>query len=71
MTIEEESPAEKAGLMEGDVVIGFSDQPIAGIDDLHRLLTEKEAHVASQLTFLRGTEKKTIYVVPEVRTRED
>src|ERR1044072_2480115 len=40
VSFEEQSPGQKVGLREGDIIIGFDDRPIAGIDDLHKLLTE-------------------------------
>jgi len=39
-SIERDSPAARAGLREGDVVVGFNEAVVAGIDDLQRLLTE-------------------------------
>jgi hypothetical protein len=40
MGIEEGGPAEKALLLEGDVIVACGGRPVAGIDDLHKLLTE-------------------------------
>src|SRR6202171_572615 len=37
--IERGGPADRAGLREGDLIIGLCDDTIAGVDDLHRLLT--------------------------------
>ncbi len=42
---EVKSPAERAGLLERDTIIGYDDQTIASIDDLHRLLTENAVGV--------------------------
>src|SRR5258706_12164571 len=39
LQVEPESPASRAGLREGDIVVEFNGQPIAGLDDLHRQLT--------------------------------
>ena len=41
VSVEPNRPAQRAGLSEGDIMVGFDGQPIAGIDDLHRVLTEK------------------------------
>jgi S1-C subfamily serine protease len=65
LSVEPQSPAQQAGLLEGDVIIGFDEQPIAGIDDLHRLLTEKQVGVRSSLTILRRTERIVLDIVPE------
>jgi S1-C subfamily serine protease len=59
------SPAKKAGLLEGDIIVGFEGQPIGGIDDLHRLLTEKRIGQKSELVVIRRTEKLVLEVFPE------
>ena len=59
------SPAQKAGLREGDVIVAMDGKPIAGVDDLHRLLTDARVGAASALTVLRHTEKLELKVVPE------
>ena len=35
------SPGQKAGLREGDVIVGLDGKPVAGVDDLHRLLDRR------------------------------
>jgi S1-C subfamily serine protease len=59
------SPAQKAGLREGDVIIAMDGKPVAGVDDLHRLLTDARVGAVSALTVLRHTEKLELKVVPE------
>ncbi len=59
------SPAKKAGVLEGDIIVGFDDHSIAGIDDLHKLLTEDRIGHKSSLVVMRGTEKLSLEVVPE------
>ena len=65
MSVENGSPARKAGLREGDVIIALDGKPVAGVDDLHRLLTDARVGVSSSLTVLRHTEKLELKVVPE------
>src|SRR5207247_804540 len=36
--VEPDSPAGRAGVASGDIIIGFDGQTVSGIDDLHRLL---------------------------------
>lgn len=59
------SPAKKAGVLEGDIIVGFDDHSIAGIDDLHKLLTEDCIGHKSSLVVIRGTERLSLEVVPE------
>jgi len=65
ISFENDSPARKGGVREGDIIIGFDDRPIAGIDDLHKLLTEERIARRSSLTVIRGTDKFAIEVMPE------
>lgn len=65
VSTEGKSPARKAGVLEGDIIVGFDDQPIAGIDDLHRRLTEERIGRSSRLVVIRRTERLTLEVVPE------
>jgi S1-C subfamily serine protease len=58
------SPAARAGLREGDVMVEFNGQPIPSIDALHKLLTGDQIGVAGRLTILRGTEKMTVAITP-------
>ena len=51
--VEPGGPAERTGLQEGDVLVGLDEHPVAGIDDLHRLLTEERVNVWTRLTVLR------------------
>jgi S1-C subfamily serine protease len=63
--VTEGSPAQKTGLREGDVIVSLDGKPVAGVDDLHRLLTDARVGVSSTLTVLRRTEKLELQVVPE------
>jgi S1-C subfamily serine protease len=65
LSIEPGGPAERAGLEEGDVVVGLDGHPVAGIDDLHRLLTDDRVGVKIPLRVLRRPEVLTLMVVPE------
>ena len=65
LSVEPDSPATLAGLREGDVIVALEGQPVAGVDDLHRLLTEVRVGVSGTVTVLRGTEKLELKVVPQ------
>ena len=65
ISVENDSPAGRAGLREGDVVVALDGKPVAGVDDLHRLLTDARVGVSNSLTVLRWTEKLELNIVPE------
>lgn len=64
VSLEGNSPAQAAGLREGDVILAFDGQPTAGIDDLHKLLTDTRVGVSSLLTVLRGVQVETLRIIP-------
>jgi len=68
-SIEASSPAQRAGLAEGDVIVAYNGSPIGGIDDLHRQLTEKQVGARSRLTIIRGAEKLVLDIIPEEKAR--
>ncbi len=63
--VEDNSPAKRAGLREADIIVALEGHPVAGVDDLHRVLTDVRVGVSSSLTILRWTEKLDLKVVPE------
>lgn len=64
VSIEKDSPAEQAGLKEGDVIVSFAEIPLSGIDELHLILTEDRLGNREWLAVVRGTEKMNISIVP-------
>lgn len=65
LSTEPSSPAQRAGLREGDVIVALDGQPVAGVDDLHRVLSDVRAGADSELVVLRGTERLKVRIVPE------
>jgi S1-C subfamily serine protease len=65
LSVEDASPAKRAGLREGDVIVALEGKPVAGVDDLHRLLTDVRVGVSSTLTVVRYTDKLELKIVPE------
>ncbi len=65
VAVEDNSPAARAGLREGDIIIAYEDHPIAGIDDLHKLLTETRIGVHAPMTILRKHDRMQLDVTPE------
>jgi S1-C subfamily serine protease len=64
------SPAARAGVRQGDIIVGFKGRPIATIDDLHKRLVAAEIGVPSPVMILRGTEVQFLMVVPEELRRD-
>jgi S1-C subfamily serine protease len=64
VSVEPGSPAQGAGLREGDLIIAFDEQPVRGIDDLLRLLTEDRVGAPVPVTVIRGTERHQLAVTP-------
>jgi S1-C subfamily serine protease len=67
LSAEPGSPAQKAGLQEGDVITSLSGEPVEGVDVLHRLLSEDRIGVATRLIVLRGSRRLEVTVVPKTR----
>ncbi len=63
--IEDHSPARTAGLREADVIVTLDDKPVAGVDDLHRLLTDAQVGTKCVLTVIRHTERLSLPILPE------
>jgi len=64
VSVEQNSPAQRAGIQEGDIVVGYDDHPVPDVDALHRLLTDQHPGRRTGMTILRGTEKLVLYIEP-------
>jgi S1-C subfamily serine protease len=62
--IEPGSPAERAGIREGDIVVEFDGVGTERVDELYRLLTEERVGKSTEVVVLRGLEKLALFVTP-------
>ncbi len=62
--VERGGPASRAGVEEGDIIIAFAGQPVAGFDDLHRLLTEERLGARVPMAVLRRGRRMTVEIEP-------
>lgn len=62
--VEPGSPASRSGLREGDLLVGFKNQVVGGIDELQRLLVGAEIGVTSRLNLVRHQYQTTLEITP-------
>jgi S1-C subfamily serine protease len=66
LSVGKDSAAKKAGLLIGDIIVKFDDDPITNIHDLRRLLYKQDVIGKSvMLTIIRGEKKSELTVVPQ------
>ncbi|TMH71163.1 MAG: trypsin-like serine protease [Betaproteobacteria bacterium] len=56
-SIEPGGAAQQAGIEPGDVIIGYDGENVAGVDELHRLLSAERIGKTTKVTLLRRTQK--------------
>jgi S1-C subfamily serine protease len=64
-SVDKESPAKRAGLREGDVIVAFNGSPIASIHELHKMLAGEQIGVEAKIVITRHTEKLELSILPE------
>jgi len=58
------SPADRAGLVEGDILLALEGAPTPAVDALHKLLTGDRIGERAIVTFLRGAELRRHAIIP-------
>lgn len=64
LEVETDSPAKKAGLMVGDIVVTFAKSPITGHHELYRLLTKDVIGKSTEMGILRAERLVKLTVTP-------
>ena len=64
VSVEKNSPAERAGLRDGDLIVAFNGQSIGSVHHLHKILVGDQIGVSASLTIIRHTEKLELPILP-------
>jgi S1-C subfamily serine protease len=64
LSVEPDSPAKKAGLAIGDMILRFAGKPVASLYDLQKLLTEEAVGAPTELLILRAEKPIDITITP-------
>jgi serine protease Do len=60
--VEDDSPAARAGVAEGDLIVAAGGRAVANVDELFEVLASAPADAPLTLTLLRGDEERTVEV---------
>jgi serine protease Do len=70
-SVERGSPAKKAGLTMGDVIVKFNGKPVTDFYDLPRLLADDVIGKETKIVILRGEKLMTLNIRPTVAEGEN
>ncbi len=65
LAVEENGPADQAGLGEDDLILALGEQPTTSADDLHKILMQLPVGVPAPVILLRGERRLERWVVPD------
>jgi S1-C subfamily serine protease len=69
LSVKKDTAAKKAGLLIGDIIVKFDDQPITNLHDLRRQLLKRDAiGKSAKLTIIRTEKKTELVIIPEEET---
>ncbi|PYO77590.1 MAG: serine protease [Gemmatimonadetes bacterium] len=68
--VEPGSPAERAGVVSGDIIVDFDGKAVTGVDDLHRLLVTESIDARTTIVVLRKADRLELAIVPEESATE-
>ena len=68
-SVEADSPADRAGLAAGDIVLALDGKPVTGADDLIRLLAGDKIGREVQMDILHNGIRRALSLVPGERER--
>ena len=70
-SVSEGTPAEKAGLQAGDVIVGFNGEEIVSGGDIRNTVGLVEAGTRTDITFLRDGKRRTTQITVEAAPEEE
>jgi S1-C subfamily serine protease len=70
-SVEQGSPAKKAGLTMGDVIVKFNNKPVTDFYDLPRLLADDVTGKETKIAILRGEKLMTLTITPTAAEEEN
>jgi S1-C subfamily serine protease len=62
--VEPGSPAARAGLVDGDLLVRFADKPVESVDELHRILRGWQAGLSARLAVIRRGVRLDLDITP-------
>jgi len=62
--VEPGSPASRAGLVDGDLLVKFADKPVESVDELHRILRGWQAGLSARLVVIRRGARLDLDITP-------
>jgi S1-C subfamily serine protease len=68
-SVEPRSPAARAGLESGDIILALDGQPVTGADDLIRFMTGDRIGTKLKVDTLRQGQRRTVTLEPDERPR--
>jgi S1-C subfamily serine protease len=67
-SVEERSPAARAGMLPRDLIVSVAGVPVTTVDDLHRRLTEDAIGVSVEIVLFRGGVGRELKIIPIERS---
>jgi S1-C subfamily serine protease len=64
VSMDDNGPAKRAGLVEGDIIFSFAGETVEGIDELHPLLTDERVGSEVAIGVIRGAQKLELGIIP-------
>lgn len=63
-SVEPNSPAARAGLVDGDLLVKFAGKPVVGVDELHRILRTWPAGMQARIVVIRRGARLDLDITP-------